>query len=36
MFRPEQASHAEMLTGTADEVAGAIADLLRGRGLVKR
>lgn len=35
MFRPEQASHAHMLTGSADDVAGAIADLLRGRGLVK-
>ncbi len=35
MFRPEQATHAEMLTGNADEVAAAIADLLRGRGLVK-
>ncbi len=35
MFRPEQSSHAQMLTGSADEVAGAIADLLRGRGLVK-
>jgi electron transfer flavoprotein beta subunit len=35
MFRPEQATHAEMLTGSADDVAAAIADLLRGRGLVK-
>jgi electron transfer flavoprotein beta subunit len=35
MFRPEQATHAEMLTGSADEVAAAIADLLRSRGLVK-
>jgi electron transfer flavoprotein beta subunit len=35
MFRPEQTSHAQMLTGTADDVAAAIADLLRGRGLVK-
>jgi electron transfer flavoprotein beta subunit len=35
MFRPEQATHAEMLTGRADEVAEAIADLLRSRGLVK-
>ena len=35
MFRPEQATHAEMLTGSADDVAGAIADLLRSRGLVK-
>jgi electron transfer flavoprotein beta subunit len=35
MFRPEQAAHAEMLGGSADEVAEAIADLLRGRGLVK-
>jgi electron transfer flavoprotein beta subunit len=35
MFRPEQTSHAQMLTGSADDVAGAIADLLRGRGLVK-
>jgi electron transfer flavoprotein beta subunit len=35
MYRPEQASHAQMLTGSADDVAEAIADLLRGRGLVK-
>lgn len=35
MCRPEQTSHAQMLTGSADDVAGAIADLLRGRGLVK-
>jgi len=35
MFRPEQAAHAELLTGSADDVAEAIADLLRGRGLVK-
>ena len=35
MFRPEQTSHAEMLTGSADDVAEAIADLLRERGLVK-
>lgn len=35
MYRPEQAGHAEMLTGGADEVAAAIVDLLRGRGLVK-
>jgi electron transfer flavoprotein beta subunit len=35
MFRPEQATRAEMLAGGADDVAGAIADLLRSRGLVK-
>lgn len=35
MYRPEAAGHAEMLTGDADEVAAKIADLLRGRGLVK-
>jgi len=35
LFRPEQATHAEMLDGDADEVAEAIADLLRSRGLVK-
>jgi len=35
MYRPEAAGHAEMLTGDADEVAGQIADLLRGRGLVR-
>lgn len=35
MFRPEQTSHAQMLTGSADDVAEAIADLLRDRGLVK-
>ncbi len=35
MYRPETATHAEMLAGGAGEVAAAIADLLRGRGLVK-
>jgi electron transfer flavoprotein beta subunit len=35
MYRPEAAGHAEMLTGNADEVASQIADLLRGRGLMK-
>lgn len=35
MYRPEQTSHAEMLTGSAAEVAGKIADLLRARSLVK-
>ncbi len=35
MYRPEAAGHAEMLTGNADEVAAKIADLLRGRGLMK-
>ena len=35
MFRPEQTSHAQMLTGSADDVAEAIVELLRGRGLVK-
>ncbi|MDA8324001.1 MAG: electron transfer flavoprotein subunit beta/FixA family protein [Actinomycetota bacterium] len=35
MYRPEQTSHAQMLTGSADEVAEAIAGLLRDRGLVK-
>jgi electron transfer flavoprotein beta subunit len=35
LFRPEQAAHAELLAGDADEVAEAIADLLRTRGLVK-
>ena len=35
MFRPEQTSHAQMLTGSADDVAGAIADLLSDRGLVQ-
>lgn len=35
MYRPEAAGHAEMLTGDADEVAGKIVDLLRGRGLMK-
>ncbi len=35
MYQPQQADHAEMLTGSADEVAAAIADLLRARGLVK-
>ncbi len=35
MYRPEQASQAQMLSGSADDVAGAIADLLRSRGLVK-
>ena len=35
MYRPEQASQAQMLAGSADEVADAIADLLRARGLVR-
>ena len=35
MSRPEPATRAEMLTGSADDVAEAIADLLRSRGLVK-
>ncbi|MHB1434163.1 MAG: electron transfer flavoprotein subunit beta/FixA family protein [Streptosporangiaceae bacterium] len=35
MYRPEQTSHAQMLTGSADDVAEAIAGLLRDRGLVK-
>jgi electron transfer flavoprotein beta subunit len=35
MFRPEQAGHAQMLTGSADDVAEAIADLLRARGLAQ-
>jgi electron transfer flavoprotein beta subunit len=32
---PEAAGHAEMLTGSVDDVAGAIVELLRARGLVK-
>jgi electron transfer flavoprotein beta subunit len=35
MYRPEQTTHAEMLTGSASQVAGKIADLLRARSLVK-
>ena len=35
LSRPEQATRAELLTGSADVVAEAIADLLRSRGLVK-
>ncbi|MHB1738184.1 MAG: electron transfer flavoprotein subunit beta/FixA family protein [Actinomycetes bacterium] len=35
MHAPEKTSHAQMLTGSADEVAGQIVDLLRSRGLVK-
>lgn len=35
MYQPEKSSHAEMLTGGADEVAGKIIALLRERGLVK-
>jgi electron transfer flavoprotein beta subunit len=35
MYRPERAGHAQMLTGSADDVAEAIAGLLRDRGLVK-
>ncbi len=35
MYRPQAAGHAQMLTGNADEVAGKIVDLLRGRGVVK-
>lgn len=36
MFRPETTSHALMLTGSADDVAAAIANLLSERGLVRR
>jgi electron transfer flavoprotein beta subunit len=35
MYEPEKTSHAQMLTGTADEVADQILDLIRSRGLVK-
>jgi electron transfer flavoprotein beta subunit len=35
MYHPEQTSHADMLTGGADEVAEKIIALLRERGLVK-
>jgi electron transfer flavoprotein beta subunit len=35
MFRPERSGHAQMLTGSAQDVAAQIADLLRDRGLVK-
>ena len=35
LSRPEQETGAELLAGSADDVAEAIADLLRGRGLVK-
>lgn len=35
MYQPEQAGHAEMLPGTAEEVAGRIAALLRARGLAR-
>jgi electron transfer flavoprotein beta subunit len=35
LFAPEQAGHAEMLTGSPEEVAGKIADVLRERGLLK-
>jgi electron transfer flavoprotein beta subunit len=35
MYRPEQTSHAEMLTGSAEEVAEQIVGLLRARGLMK-
>jgi electron transfer flavoprotein beta subunit len=36
MFRPETASRAQMLTGNADDVAAAIANLLSERGLAKK
>lgn len=35
MYAPEQAGHAQMLTGGTDAVAGQIIELLRSRGLVK-
>ncbi|MFD1659099.1 electron transfer flavoprotein subunit beta/FixA family protein [Streptomyces caeni] len=35
MYRPEQTSHAEMLTGSTDEIADKIVELLRERGLIK-
>lgn len=35
MYAPEQAGHAEMLTGGTDAVADKIIELLRARGLVK-
>lgn len=34
LFAPEQAGQAEMLTGSADEVAGRIVELIRARGLL--
>lgn len=33
LYEPEQAGHAEMLTGSADEVAERIVELIRARGL---
>ena len=35
MYAPESTGHAEMLTGSPDEVAAKIIELLSGRGLVK-
>jgi electron transfer flavoprotein beta subunit len=35
LYAPEQTGHAEMLTGSADEVAGRIVELIRERGLGK-
>jgi electron transfer flavoprotein beta subunit len=35
LFSPEQAGHAEMLNGSAGDVAGKILELLRAKGLVK-
>ena len=35
LFPPERSGHAEMIEGSADDVAAAIIDLLRSRGLVK-
>jgi electron transfer flavoprotein beta subunit len=35
MYHPQRSGHAEMLAGSADEVAGQIVALLRERGLVK-
>jgi electron transfer flavoprotein beta subunit len=35
LFVPEKTGHAEMLTGSAADVADKIAELLRSRGLAK-
>lgn len=35
LYAPEAVGHADMLTGSADDVAGAIVEILRSRGLIK-
>ena len=35
LFEPEKAGHAEMLTGSPEDVAGRILDLIRSKGVIK-